>query len=200
MNPDIAAGTEAGSELPAPVILVEDRRLGFEAKMFALETLVKIYLEQTNGSRSLVVSHARVMLTLSIAAMAGFITVLAAILRAGYLQAAGWLQPLPAGLALSGVGLLMASALWSTRALSNASKVATNLLRDPFPTARKELQEMFGAKNEDVVLDKLVATIQLHIGDTVPSKNFSTYSTLALIAGATLIAASLVCPFVTLAR
>lgn len=190
------AGIEQGADAPAPVMLVEDRRLGFEAKMFALETLVKIYLEQTNGSRALIVSHTRVMMTLSIAAMAGFVTVLAAILRAGYLQAAGWMQPIPAGLALGGVGLLMASALWSTKALSNASKVATNLLRDPFPTARKELEEMFGTKSEDIVLDNLVSAVQLHVADTVPSRNFSTYATLALVVGVALIAASLVFPFV----
>lgn len=183
----------------APAPPEEDRRLGFEAKRFALETLVKIYLEQSNGSRALVMSHTRVMLTLAIAAMAGFITVFAAMLR-GHPQAAGWMQPLPAGLALCGLGLLVASALWATKALSLAAKAATNLLRDPFSTARKELEQMFGAKNEDVVLDNLVATVQLHIADTVPSRNFSAYATVSLVAGTTLAAASLVLPFVLIGR
>ncbi|MGI6246952.1 MAG: hypothetical protein ACOYJQ_14490 [Pseudochelatococcus sp.] len=177
----------------------EDRRLGFEARRFALETLVKIYLEQSNGSRALVVSHTRVMLTLSIAAMAGFVTVFAAMLR-GSPQAAGWMQPVPAGLALSGLGLLLASALWAAKALSLAAKVATDLLRDPFPTARRELEELFDARNEDIVLDNLVATVQLHIADTMPSGNFSAYATISLVAGTTLAAASLVLPFVMTGR
>ena len=174
----------------------DDRRLGFEAKRFALETLVKIYLEQSNGSRALVVSHTRVMLTLAIAAMAGFVTVFAAMLRAGSPGAAGWMQPAPAALALCGLGLLVASALWSTKALSLAAKVATDLLRDPFPTARKELEQMFGAKNEDIVLDNLVTAVQLHIADTIPGNNFSTHATISLVAGTTFAAASLVFPFV----
>ncbi|MFC0216767.1 hypothetical protein ACFFJ7_00010 [Pseudochelatococcus lubricantis] len=183
----------------APAMPAEDRRLGFEARRFALETLVKIYIEQSNGSRALVVSHTRVMLTLAIAAMAGFVTVLAAILR-GNPQAFATSQPVPAGLALCGLALLVTSALWATRALALAAHVATSLLRDPFPTARKELEEMFGARHEDVVLDNLVAAVQLHIADTAPARNFSTYATISLVAGATLAAASLVIPFVTIGR
>lgn len=178
----------------------EDRVLGFEARKFALETLVKIYLEQSNGSRALVVSHTRVMLTLALAAMAGFVTVFAAILRTGNPQMAGWMQPIPAGLALSGLALLVASALWATKALSLAARVATNLLRDPFPTARKELEEMFGARNEDIVLDNLVAAVQLHIADTAPGGSFSTYATISLVAGTTLAAASLVFPLMAAGR
>jgi hypothetical protein len=176
--------------------MAEDRHLGFEARKFALETLVKIYLEQSNGSRALVVSHTRVMLTLSLAAMAGLVTVLAAMLRGGSPQVVGWIQPLPAGLALSGFALLVASALWATKALSIAAQVATKLLQDPFPTAHKELEEMFGAKNEDIVLDRLVATVQLHIADTAPGNNFSVYATASLIAGIILAAASFAFPFV----
>lgn len=184
------------SDAPAPAMPAEDRRLGFEAKRFALETLVKIYIEQSNGSRALVVSHARVMLTLAIAAMAGFVTVVAAILR-GDPHAVGSIHPVTAGLGLFGLALLVASALWATKALSLAARIATNLLRDPFPTARKELEKMFDAKNEDIVLDNLVATVQLHIADNVPSNNFSTYATISLVLGITLAALSLVVPFVT---
>lgn len=194
------ADTAAAAAAAAAAISQEDRRLGFEAKRFALETLVKIYLEQSSGSRALVVSHTRVMLTLSIAVMAGFVTVFAAMLRTGYPQAAGWMQPLPAALALSGLGLLMASALWSTKALSLAAKVATHLLRDPFPSARRELEEIFDAKSEDIVLDNLVATVQLHIADTAPGNNYSAHATKALVAGTTLVAAFLVFPFVTIGR
>lgn len=185
---------------PAPdapiAVMEEDRRLGFEAKKFALETLVKIYLEQSNGSRALAVSHTRVMLTMSLASMAGLVTVFAAMLRSGNPEATEWMQPLPAGLALSGLGLLVASALWATKALSLAAKAATNILQDPFPTARKELQEMFDAKNEDVVLDRLVATVQLHIADNAPSNNLSVYATMSLVAGTALAAASFVFAFV----
>ncbi|WP_210270061.1 hypothetical protein [Aureimonas mangrovi] len=176
-------------------LTIEDRRLGYEAKRFALETLVKIYIEHTNGSRALLMSHARIMLTLAIAAMAGFITVYAAMLRS---NPAGldWIEPIPAFLALSGLALIVTSALLSSRALSLAAKVATDLLRDPFPTAQRELREMFDAKNEDIVLSSLVATIQLHIADTAPKNNHSVYATMSLIAGTILAAASLVVSFV----
>ncbi len=180
---------------PQPIRTIEDRRLGFEAKKFALETLVKIYIEQSNGSRALIVSHTRVMLTLAIAAMAGFVTVYAAVLRSDP-QAIGWIQPIPAGLALCGLSLLVASALFAIKALSLAAKVATDLLRDPFPTASKELEIMFGAQDEDVVLDNLVATVQLHLLDTVPGNNFSTLATISLLAGIALAAASFVFPLI----
>lgn len=183
------------SEAPIATMTSQDRELRFEARKFALETLVKIYIEQSNGSRALVVSHARVMLTLAIAAMAGFVTVVAAILR-GDPNAVGSIQPATAGLGLFGLALLVASALWATKVLSLAANIATNLLRDPFPTARKELEEMFGARNEDIVLDNLVATVEHHIADNVPGNNFGTYATISLVLGITLAAASLVVPFV----
>lgn len=186
---------ESGNQAPIAETAKMDRTLGFEARKFALETLVKIYLEQSSGSRALVVSHTRVMLTLAIAAMAAFVTVYAAMLR-GTTQAAEWIQPVPVGLALGGFALLVASALLATRALSLAAKIATDLLRDPFPTARKELEMMFDARNEDIVLDNLVTTVQLHILDTVPGKNFSAFATISLIAGAILAAASLLFPLV----
>lgn len=176
-----------------------DRTLGFEARKFALETLVKIYLEQSSGSRALVMSHTRVMLTLAIAAMAAFVTVYAAMLR-GAAQVPEWIQPVPAGLALGGFALLIISALLATRALSLASEVATGLLRNPFPTARRELETMFDARHEDIVLDKLVTTVQLHILDTVPGNNFSAFATISLIAGTALAAGSLLFPLVALTR
>lgn len=187
---------ERGSGPPAAAMAEEDRRLAFEARKFALETLVKIYLEQSNGSRALVVSHTRVMLTLSLAAMAGFVTIVAAMLRTGTAETSGWLQPVPVVFALAGLALLVASALLATKALAVAAQTAANLLHDPFPTARKELEDMFGTKNEDIVLDRLVATVQLHIADTVPSNPFGTFATVSLVAGTALAAASLVLPFV----
>ncbi len=39
--------------------------------------------------------------------------------------------------------------------------------------------------------------VQFHIADTVPGKNFGMYATMSLVANVTLVAASLVVPFVT---
>jgi hypothetical protein len=177
-------------QAPTTEMAKMDRTLGFEARKFALETLVKIYLENASGSRALIVSHTRVMLTLAIAAIAAFVTIYAAMLRGAASTVAG-IQPVSGNLALGGLGLLVASALLSTRAIALAAKVSTDLLRNPFPTARKELEMMFEARNEDIVLDNLVATVQLHMLNTATSRNFSIVATVTLIGGTTLAMGSL---------
>lgn len=137
------------------------------------------------------------MLTLSLAAMADFITVVAAMLRSGASEMAGWTQPLPVAMALFGLSFLVASSIWAAKALSRAARIASTILRDPFPATHNELAEMFGSKHEDVVLDKLVETVQLHIARTLPSNGFSTYATVCLVSGTALAAASLIVPFVS---
>jgi hypothetical protein len=60
---------------------------------------------------------------------------------------------------------------------------------------------MAGMRSADSRIGKPgVAMVQFHIADTVPGKNFGMYATMSLVANVTLVAASLVVPFVTSRR
>jgi len=59
----------------------DKRRLAFEARRLTLEILVKIYSEQFAASRDRATIYLRLMFTLSLGALAGVITLYAAMLR-----------------------------------------------------------------------------------------------------------------------
>ena len=66
--------------MPVP-LSSDERRLAFEARRLAVETLIKVYLEHVTHARHLVTAHLRLMFTLSLGALAGVVTLYGATLR-----------------------------------------------------------------------------------------------------------------------
>lgn len=133
-----------------PTSLSSDvRRLAFEAKRLAVETLVKIHLEQVTGAHRLATTHLRVMFTLSLGVLAGVVTLYGAMLRFvsptefHAITIYNWV------LAIAALAALVASALLSARALQQAASATMPFLRDPFPNAGSEIGSIFESDELD---------------------------------------------------
>jgi hypothetical protein len=161
------------------------RRLRFEAKRFAIETFVKIHLEHAEGSRLLLVSHSRLMFTLSLGALAGTVTLFAAALRQSGPPSIALLGLAPIVLAALSLAFLVTAAILATRVLHSAASAATELLRQPFPNAERELEEAFDNEfsNEQTILDRVASTILLRLKKETAHQPRTIGITLFLIAG-----------------
>ncbi|MBM0280441.1 MULTISPECIES: hypothetical protein [Pseudomonas] len=140
---------------------LDDRRFAFEARRLTIETLVKIYLEQVSVSRSLVTVYLRLMFTLSLGALAGVVTLYGAILRFSVSPALNTITMLEAISAVMALGVLVASALLSARALQQSAFDAAPFLHDPFPNAGPIIDSIFQLKelDEQQILDRLYFAI-----------------------------------------
>lgn len=133
-----------------PVSMTPDeRRLAFEAKRLATETLIKIYLEQVAHARHLITAHLRLMFTLSLGALAGVVTLYGATLRLGAGTGIVTLDRLQVVLGLCALAALVASALLSATALRRAASAALTYVHDPFPGAAAEIAAIFEADELD---------------------------------------------------
>jgi len=128
---------------------VELRKLRFEARKFALETLVRIHIDQTAGTRGLVAGHLRLLFGLSIGALASAMTVIGALLRTGML-AFGYPDDLPR-IVLVGLCpvLLTMGAIIALVQSRRTAKLSAELLRDPFPRAEAEVERLMRVDEAD---------------------------------------------------
>lgn len=118
---------------------IEERRLAFEARRLAAETLMKVYLEHTQAARQLVVAYLRQMFTLSIGSIAGIVTLYGALLRFGPEHIFNSITLIEVSLALTALGSLIASALITASALQRAAFHSVNRLSNQAP----EIDEIF---------------------------------------------------------
>ncbi|MFK3789172.1 MULTISPECIES: hypothetical protein [Pseudomonas] len=144
-----------------PVTPAEERRFAFEARRLAIETLVKIYLEQVSVSRGLVTVYLRLMFTLSLGALAGVVTLYGAILRFSVSASLDMITLLEATSAVMALGALVTSALLSARALQQSAFDVAPFLRDPFPNAGSVIDSIFQSKelDEQQIVDRLYFAI-----------------------------------------
>lgn len=135
----------------------DERRLAFEARRLATETLVKIQLEQIAHARHLITAHLRLMFTLSLGALAGVVTLYGATLRLGAGSGIATLSRLQVALGIGALVVLIMSALLSAAALRRAARTALDFVHDPFPGSREELAAIFEANDldESQILRKL---------------------------------------------
>lgn len=180
----VAGSDDAATRVTA--FPTEARRLQFEARRLAVETFVKLHVEQVSASRQLLVTHLRLMFTLSLGSLAGVITLYAAALRFGSASAASAPQPWPT--ILSGVlalGLLVLSALLSAHALQRAARAAAAVLTNPFPDAERELHNLFHDHDgdENDILARTIDILERRLAaETVVSPN-STLNVSLMIVG-----------------
>jgi hypothetical protein len=142
--------SQTGPTPPSPTE-VEDRRMRFEARKFALDSLLRIHLNHLEGSRLLLVSHARLMFTLALAALAGVLTLFTTDIRDMNTALAKDGAMLPIGLGAVSVVLLSLAALLSGRMLHAAMAASASLVRDPYPQSESALERVF---NDDTILEK----------------------------------------------
>lgn len=169
----------------APLLTGDDRRLAFEAKRLAVETLVKIRLEQVGSAHRLATSHLRLMSTLSLGALAGVATLYGALLRFSPAVVINTATIIHAAVSLSALPVLVASALLSARALRRGAAEAMPFLRDPFPNAKSEIESIFEQEglDEDEVLKRLYIAIDKGIESQPTFDIGSSLSTSLMILG-----------------
>lgn len=146
----------------------DERRLAFEAKRVAVETLVKIHLEQTTGAHRLATTHLRVMFTLSLGVLAGVVTLYGAMLRLASPSDFSALTIYHAAMAVGALAALVASALLSARALQQAASATIPFLRDPFPNADSEIDSIF--ESEDIDENQVLRRLYLAVSRGVESQ------------------------------
>jgi hypothetical protein len=134
---------------------IEERRLAFEARRLAAETLTKVYLEHTQAARQLVVAYLRQMFTLTIGLIAGVVTLYGALLRFGPEHIFNSITYIEVALALFAISALISSALITASALQRAAFHSVNRLSSQAP----EIEEIFQnqALEEREILLKLYA-------------------------------------------
>lgn len=123
--------------------------------------LIKIHLEHAEGSRLLLVSHSRMMFTLSLGALAGVVTLFAAVLRLGGEKVLATATPLEIILAATSMALLVCGCLIATNALRAAASAAVDLQANPFWNAEAHLDALLkpDETDEKAVLGNLVRAL-----------------------------------------
>ncbi|NCE83678.1 hypothetical protein [Pseudomonas sp. Q1] len=165
-----------------PSVTPDSRRLAFEARRLAIETLVKIYLEQVDASRNLVTIYLRLMFTLSLGALAGAVTLYAAMLRFSAISSLEAITLLEAICAVLTLGVLVSSAFLSARALQQSAVDAAPFLHNPFPNAGTVIDSIFQSNDldEQQILNKLYFAINQSI-EHQPALRVSARLTTALL-------------------
>lgn len=163
----------------------DERRLAFEARRLAVETLVKIYLEQVAHARHLVTAHLRLMFTLSLGALAGVVTLYGATLRIGIAHGIGALDRVEVMTGIAALAALVASALLSATALRRAAFDAVSFVYNPFPKAISDIAAIFETRDLDEleVLHKLYVAFGKGVEDQPTFKVQAGLSTTLLVVG-----------------
>ncbi|ESW61858.1 MAG: hypothetical protein Q27BPR15_04325 [Rhodobacter sp. CACIA14H1] len=138
-------------QAPVPDAGVELRKLRFEARKFALETLVRIHIDQMAGTRGLVAGHLRLLFGLSIGALASAMTVIGALLRTGILTFS-YPDDLPR-IILVGLCpvLLTLGAVIALVQSRRTARRAAERLRDPFPASEAEVERLMQVDDADEI-------------------------------------------------
>lgn len=145
----------------------ERRTLRFEARKFALESLIRIYLAQLDASRNLRVGHVKLTFALSVGTLAGFLTLISAFAR--------FIDDFPtwpadmAGLSILAFGmscLVVAAAVAITQYRATVERSADMLLR-PYPDAEADVHAILAGEptNEMDYLDRLSAILRARTQD-----------------------------------
>lgn len=164
-----------------PTLSPEERRLAFEARRLAAETLAKVYLEHTQGARQLVMAHLRQMFTLSLGAIAGVITLYGTILRFGSENSINAITYYEVALGVFGLASLIASSLITASALQRAAFDSVNRLSSQAP----EIDVIFQDEklNENEILLKLYGAVSKGLEPQILFKRETRWSVGLLIMG-----------------
>ena len=136
---------------------MEARKLRFEGRKFALETLTRMYLAQLGGTRNLSIGHVKLTFGLSLGALAGFLTLISAFARFTE-DYPVWPEDRTAILLLAcGLGsLLIAAVVAILQYRATVEQSAAQLTR-PYPDAEAEFLDILSAPDLDETdyLDRL---------------------------------------------
>lgn len=167
------------------ITTLEDRRMRFEARCFAIEGFLKVHLEHAQGARLLLMNHLRLMFTLSLGALAAVVTLYGAVLRFGLDTTAFPLRQEAVGVAFLALAALVVSALLSARALQRTASKAALLLHEPFPGSEDDLERIMRDTDidETEILAHFVRTITARIEAEPVTRIGMTVNTLLLVTG-----------------
>lgn len=171
----------------------EARKLRFEGRKFALETLVKLHLVQSEATRNLRVGHVKLTFALSLGALAGFLTLISAFAR--------FVDDFPTwpndrgGLLLLALGLgsLMAAAIVAILQYHATVERSADLLLRPYPKAEAEFQSILSEQSldETAYLDRLSTILRTRTQDARQHQPPSSVVLVLILIGATVTAISL---------
>lgn len=160
---------------------IERRKLRFEARRFAIETLVRIQLDQASGTRTLVASHLRLMFGLSLAAIAGAVTMIGAVFRTGLTAVTLREDALTIGLIAACLGLFTLAAVFALVRSRAVARQSAAILKDPFPMAEADVRRLLSKpgpdEEEEAILDTLSRVL---ISRVEADRAISTSSTLVV--------------------
>ncbi|HRM73970.1 MAG TPA: hypothetical protein PLI13_04570 [Paracoccus sp. (in: a-proteobacteria)] len=145
----------------------ESRKLRFEARKFALETLAKMYLVQAEATRNLRVGHVKLTFGLSLGALAGFLTVISALARF-VADFPTWPADMGGILVLGfGLGVLLLAAIVAISQYRATVERTADLLLHPYPKAEAEFQAILQdhSLDETGYLDKLSTILRTRTED-----------------------------------
>jgi hypothetical protein len=164
---------------------LEDRRMRFEARCFAIESFLKVHLEHAEGARLLLMNHLRLMFTLSLGALAAVVTLYGAVLRFGLEPAAFPLRDQAIAVAIAALTALVASALLSARSLQRTASKAALLLHEPFPGSEADLERIMSDSDidETEILTHFVRTITARIEAEPVTRISMTLNVVLLVGG-----------------
>ncbi|MFQ8433250.1 hypothetical protein [Amaricoccus sp. W119] len=165
---DGSEGAPGNSRAPSEIERLERRKLRFEARKFAIDTLVRMYLAQLEGTRSLRVGHVKLTFGLSLGALAGVLTVISALARftENYPE---WPEDrIPILLLVSGLGGLLAAAVTAISHYRTVVEGSADLLLRPYPGAELEFNGILSGTPEDetAYLDSLSAILSARTRDS----------------------------------
>lgn len=171
----------------------EARRLRFEGRKFALETLIRFHMVQVETGRNLRVGHVKLTFALSLGALAGFLTLIGAFAR--------FVESFPVWpadrtgimLLLAGLGCLMVGALVAILQYRTTIDRSADLLHRPYLGAEAAFQDLIGdpTLDETAALDRLSAILRNRMEDPRHHHPPSSYVLLLILAGACMTALSL---------
>lgn len=165
---------------------LEERRLAFEARRLTIETVARIYLDHMQVARHFVVTYLRFIFTLSLGALAGLVTLCAAMLRVNAPPSSfGTREGIQAMLIMAALAALVTSAMFASAALRRIADATLSFLHNPFPKSGAEVDAIFqdAELDENEIMLKLYRAISAGL-DMQP--NFTTetrFSTACLLLG-----------------
>jgi hypothetical protein len=184
---DITEELPEGGQLASTVENIEAQKLQFEARKFSLEMLIKMYLTQLEATRNLRVGHVKMTLALPFGALAGFLTVLAALARFTDDYPVWPEDRLALILLFVALGSFLTAAVVAISQYRAAVDRAADQLFHPYPGAETEFEDiLFGrANSEEAYLDRLSIILQARTQDKRQHQRASSAVLLLTILGAT---------------
>ena len=167
MQPHDPQGPLNDQRPAAPIDPAEARKLHFEARKFAIETLVKMNLAQLEATRNMRVGHVKMTFALSLGALASFLTLVSAFARFtdDYPE---WPEDRVGILLLVfSLGLLLAAAIAAISQYKAAVDRAADQLFRPYPSAETEFADLLSGRPQDEIalLDRLSTILKTRTED-----------------------------------